>query len=167
MKKKIFGVLLCITILASSLIGVKTANTEPPALGGRMINGIGNVTVYIDSGSGATYWQRLIKDAVHNWMYTGFGAKANNILAATSWRASNMSYIEPRTTNWYSADMYLHDSGLRKNDISDAQATGTMAHELGHGFGMNENNSNPNSNMCQSLYRVVQKVDNDALNRLY
>ena len=60
---------------------------------------------------------------------------------------------------------------LKEDDLdpnfSNEQATGIIIHEFGHAFGLDHNNTNVNSIMCQTSYgrvvQKVQKVDNDAI----
>ena len=52
---------------------------------------------------------------------------------------------------------------------TDAYKQGVVAHEMGHCFGLNENNTNPYSIMCQAGHgravTTVQQVDQNAFNR--
>ena len=54
-------------------------------------------------------------------------------------------------------------------NLSSAKQKAVVAHEMGHVWGLDENNSNSKSIMCQSAYgrsvTTVQKVDNNAFNR--
>lgn len=78
---------------------------------------------------------------------------------------------DPTSLDWYSAEINLNDPYLRRDSVSNDAAIGTFIHEMGHAFGLAHNNSNPNSIMCQTRYgravQRVQRIDNDALNRLY
>lgn len=99
-----------------------------------------------------------------------FGLFGDEILGMTSYWSYSVSEVDPESTDWYSAQIDVNDSVLRQDFVSDNQALGLFAHEIGHAFGLRES-SNPYSIMCYStglraVYRV-QKVDNDALNSLY
>ena len=100
-----------------------------------------------------------------------WGSYGNNILGETQFLDSSEKNVNPSVNDWYSATIILNDTVLRRNDISDAAATGTIAHEFGHGFGLSHNNTNKYSIMCQTgsgrQVQKVQKVDHDALNLLY
>ena len=58
-----------------------------------------------------------------------------------------------------------------KSSFTNEQVQGTITHEMGHAFGLNENYSNQNSIMCQlgngRKVQRVQVVDNNAINRKY
>lgn len=181
-----------------------------PIFGHKLVGGIGDVTIYIDSVGTprATYWQRLIKDAVTNWMYTGVGANKfygsyvtnsssskveieavykgffgddkDRVHAGTLHIYQKQLAGNPPKTDWDHAIISLNDDVLRRPSISDAEATGDIIHEFGHVFGLDHNNVNPYSIMHSSsvidnrtgkeIFRQVhkvQKVDNDAVNRIY
>lgn len=196
MKKSIRNMVTSLSVLSMLVISV---NAIGPVFGYRLKNGIGNVAIYIDGNTypRATYWQGLIKNAVNNWMYTGYGgnnfyatyvsSSSNgsnvdiygatsckwgtlNVLAETTFW-DNYVAVQPTQKNWYYAEIYLNDDALSQNIISNEVATGTFAHEFGHAFGLAHANSNTNSIMCQLAYgrlvNTVQKVDNDTLNYLY
>ena len=141
-----------------------------PICGHKLIGGIGNVTIYIDSAGTprATYWQRLIKDAVTNWMYTGVGANkfygsyvtnsssskveieavykgyfgaadADRVHAATARIYQKHLVGNPATTDWDHSVIMLNDDVLRRPSISDEEAIGDIIHEFGHAFGLEHN----------------------------
>ncbi len=148
----------------------------------------------------ATYWQNLIQSAVNNWMYTGVGANqfyalgyvssgtsgskidfyarpanyfgifGDEILGMTSYWSYDIRAVDPLSSDWYSAQIDVNDTLLRHDSISDHQAIGLFAHEIGHAFGLRESND-PYSIMYYTTFGravwKVQKVDNDALNSLY
>ena len=73
------------------------------------------------------------------------------------------SHISPNNGSWFYADIYLNVG--RQYNIQ-----GTTAHEIGHALGLAHWNSNPNSIMAQSNYRIVNTVrpiDNQHLNEIY
>lgn len=157
-------------------------------IGGKMTGGIGNVSIYIDNQTHpyATYYQRLIKNAVSNWDNTGygtndfnyvyvgsnrgskidiynkygdyFGEEKNKIYALTYFLTASETIIEkPTTTNWYSATIELNDYKLSQDSVSNQVATGTFAHEIGHAFGL-DHRLIKKSIMAQVWLRTVQKV---------
>lgn len=200
MKKKISVFVLIIILLFMSISNIK-AITATPVYGHVMTGGIGRVTIYIDGTTSPTaaYWETLLVDAVNNWMYTGYGdndfygiyvssnvgskmdiygrtssywgSDGPYVLASTSFYDNNNAQISPYYNDWFSAQIDLNDTVLRRDDISNYQATGTFIHEMGHAFGLAHNNSNVNSIMCPTgsgrAVQTVQQVDNDALNNLY
>ena len=73
------------------------------------------------------------------------------------------------TENWLFAEIRINNPVFAQFNFTEQQ--GTIAHEMGHAFGLGHNNENPNSIMCQTGYyrtaQTVQQADNDAFNRLY
>lgn len=148
----------------------------------------------------ATYWQNLIKTGVNNWMYTGvgankfycqgyvssgtsgskidfyarpsnwFGISANQTMAYTSYWDYSMNQVDPKVSDWYSAQIDINDPFLRQDSISNDTAIALFIHEMGHAFGLDEEYDTTYSIMYPfvgaQVFRV-QKIDNDALNRLY
>lgn len=158
---------------------VMAYDNPTPYVNKRMSGGIGNVTVYIDSSQTpkATYWQALIKNAIHNWMYTGYGANDFYATYVSSNNGSKMDFhakypsfwtdqnrpepyaecrhystsdqlVNPESHDWYYAIIYLNHTALSDDTVSNDTATGIFAHEIGHAFGMKHNVWNPNSIMC-------------------
>ena len=166
------------------------ANTPTPVFNKKMETGIGNVIVYIDGNltPRATYWQRLLTNAVHNWMYTECGANpfyatyvsSNNgsnidiyarynsyfnapvgavVLAQTTFYSRAIVQVNPNNSDWFSATIDINHTELSKSQYSNDEAKGTFAHEIGHALGLAHNNTNPNSIMCQTAAgRLVQTV---------
>lgn len=93
------------------------------------------------------------------------------VFAQTTYFDYGINGVNPEVCDWYSAQIDLNDTILRLDTISNDQAIGTFVHEMGHAFGLAHNNTNPNSIMCQvghgRAVQRVQRIDNDALNRLY
>lgn len=94
-----------------------------------------------------------------------------NVLAQTEFYSSGGSQVNPYSTDWYYTEIHINDDMYSQPYITNKMALGTTIHEMGHAFGLDHYNSNPNSIMCQTSYgRVAQKVkktDNDAINTLY
>lgn len=191
---------LVLIFYISGLTSLSAAsNTPPPRFGGKLQNGIGDVKVYVDYPSGAGRYESLFKTAVNNWMYTGVGANkfyasyissnngsnidvynktnsfwgANAPIAETRIFSYSGTRLYPGSTssqNWYYGIIYINHSKVGLDSFTNAQATATFTHEIGHVFGFHENNSNPKSIMAQAWARTVskvQKIDNDALNKIY
>ncbi len=88
--------------------------------------------------------------------YTEFMKSGNNVdPSKVNWGWNKISINKPYFTNL----------------SSKSERDGVMAHEMGHCFGLDENNSNKYSIMCQSAYgRSVtksQKCDLKGINALY
>lgn len=178
------------------LVG-KSAFAMTPYFGKKFQNGVGNVAVWLDYGSGVGYWEAFITFATNNWMYTGVGANpiyinfvgSNNgsnidfyrrgngfwsvsgVLAETRFYLISGAQISPTDSNWYYTNIYINHDNFSDPNFSDDQARGTIIHELGHAFGLDHYNTQPYSIMCQTGYgRIVQRVqktDNDTVNFLY
>lgn len=165
--------------LALGTVNICASNDEPPLLIGKYQNGLGNVTIYIDSASGANYWETYITKGANNWMYPGSGMSnpiyikfvsssygsnmdffakkkiywdatvRNGILAETQHFDGSDNRIYGAVKDWYYARIYINDDNFCQISFTNEQAQGTIIHEMGHAFGFNENYSNQNSIMCQ------------------
>ena len=198
--KKIFNLVLGVCLLMSVLLTPVLAEEASPAFSGKFEQGVGNVTIYIDSDSGANYWQVYITGAANNWMYPGsgmsnpiymqfvsstYGSKIDvycqndsywtnqgyyDVLAETKHYYSGV-VIHPNSRNWSFTEIHINDDNFRLSSFTNDQAQGTMIHEMGHTLGLNENNDNPYSVMCQlGAGRIVQRVqecDNNAIKAKY
>ncbi len=73
--------------------------------------------------------------------------------------------------NWYYAKILINNDVFKKDSFTDNQAQGTIIHEMGHAFGLDHNNDNKYSIMCQSNQgRQIEKVmecDNSSINVKY
>ena len=199
-KKKIFIFIYLLTCSLFFTLKI-SAVTLGNVYGHKMTGGIGNVSIYIDNKTHpyATYYQRLIKNAVTNWDNTGFGLNkfeyvyvstsngskidiynrycsyfgkdSSNVLASTSFYNSSEIKVDQHYYDWYSATINLNDDVLSLDTVSNAAATGTFAHEIGHAFGLAHNNSIPNSIMCPTgagrTVNTIQLIDHNTLNSLY
>lgn len=190
----------CVTIILFAIICITNtslANSyEPPLLSGNLLWNIESYRYYVDST--ATPYLTPIANAANNWVYTGYGynrlypnTRTTNIassavdiyaynqsdlgnartffFARTNGTTGNAYLVDPNVSNWLFNEIKLN-IGYISNKSSTAQQ-GVVAHEFGHAFGLDENNANPESIMCQSssgrsVY-TVQQVDNNAFNRKY
>lgn len=96
------------------------------------------------------------------------GSHSKNVLAWTEFYKSGSS-ITPSENNWKYCYIKLYKPTFKS--LSSSGKKGTIAHEMGHAFGLAHNNSNPNSIMCQtgSGRRVssAQICDLKGINHLY
>lgn len=180
MKRIVFKIF---TLALLFTIGTMTINAYNPLAGGKLSRGVGNVCYTVNGG--ARNYITYINQAANNWVYTGWDnpiymtavssnygtaidiysrADGNNgIYAYTIY--FNSSGIQQTYTKNYYTEIWLNSSTIAKGNIG-----GIIRHEMGHAFGMAENNGNPYSIMAQSWARkvqTVQKVDNDTINYLY
>lgn len=73
------------------------------------------------------------------------------------------SLANPSNSNWGWAAIELNIPTYR--GLSTFDKKGTIAHEMGHAFGLAHNNGNPNVIMCQLKYnRAVNSAQKDDLN---
>ena len=178
------------------LASTTNALASTPVFGKKYQNGVGNITVWLDYGSGVGYWQSFIVNAANNWRnpgwsnpinmtfvssnngsnmdfylrYNGFWGGVPGILAETRFYATSGAKVDPAVKNWYYTNIYINHDMYSSPYISNDMALGTTIHEMGHAFGLKHYSSNPNSIMCEATYRNVQRVkktDNDAINILY
>jgi hypothetical protein len=168
-----------------------------PTFGHRYQNGVGNVSAWLNTASGVGYWSTYITGGANNWMYPGwsnpiyinfvgsnYGSMMdfhqNNdaywgggmtVLAETKFFNSGGGQIGPTSANWAYAEIHINNDTFRSPSFSNAQAQGTVIHEMGHAFGLAHDQGNPYSIMCQTgagrIVQSVQKVDNDAILTLY
>lgn len=160
-----------------------------------------NISYYIENGNENVFEQnKHISNAIKNWEHTGHGynpiymrRKNNNkgtaidfhharkdhwndagnlknyIMGETVHRNGHGTGIDGNIQNWLFSDIYLCIDNLGPRTYGEIQ--GTIAHEIGHAFGLDEYYNNRNSIMYPILdYRLVhtvQKEDNDAINKKY
>lgn len=166
--------------------------TLPPLLKGNLIWNIESIYYYVDSSAQA--YLTPIANAANNWCYTGYGwtnlypnTRTTNILDSaidiygystndnsngytTFWiRENGLTGDERQSTynvDWLFNKVYLNSYYMSSMSTKLQQAV--VAHEMGHCFGLNENNTNQQSIMCQSgsgrAVTTVQQVDHDAFN---
>ena len=166
--------------------------TLPPLFNGNLMWDIENIYYYVDSS--ALSFITPIANAAYNWCYTGYGwnnlypnTQTNNILdsaidiygySANDNRNGYTSFWvrENGTTgneygiapniDWLFNKVYLNEAYMASMDTKLQQAV--VAHEMGHCFGLNENNTNQQSIMCQAgsgrAVTEIQKVDHEAFN---
>lgn len=168
-----------------------------PALGGKLTRGISRVSYYIDYNSGTGFYEYLIINAERNWEKSGWYSPVNmvaasskagtmldiytehssffggdsNVLASTMHYNSNGVAI-PLNQDYIFARIYINDDSNHNRNATEVQ--GTIIHEMGHAFGLDHpdtsNSDNKKSIMGQTWFRTVQsvqRVDTDALNRIY
>lgn len=184
------------SMVASEAVIPQTANT--PILGYKLTWNIANIYYWLDSS--CVNYNDLISNAASNWVNTGYGwnnlypaTKTTNISASaidiyeinTYSDGSTLAYttffkrqngttgaaigVNPSAENWLFNEIHLVRSTLNSLSRGDRQAT--IAHEIGHCWGLAHYNSNPNSIMCQfgsgRAVVFVQECDHNAFKSLY
>lgn len=192
MKKKflLLMILLLMPIISFALV------SPNPLLGGKLDRGVGRVSYYIDYPSGAGFYEYQIIAAHNGWEYTGWNNPIYMVAASSNWGTMVDFYAKTNEQVIYETGLYgvlaytgfYNINGVQQNPYSDYRYTeivindglnhdreetlikATLLHELGHAFGMDENNGNAYSIMAQTWARnvqTVQKCDNDAIITIY
>ena len=191
--RKISTILIFAVLCVSFCFSTSDAGTVPPLLRGNLIWNIESIYYYVHSSASA--YLTPIADAAHNWVYTGHGwnnlypnqrttkiidsaidiyayAKSDGVNGYTTfWARTNVTsgtaYQVSYNNNWLYNEINLNNTYLSKK--TNTYKHGVIAHEMGHCFGLNENNTNKYSIMCQAGYgravTTVQEVDQIAFNK--
>ena len=190
-------VLSCIFSVSCIFTGFNRVPTiTQPFSSHKYQNGVGNLTAWINYSSGAGMWIDYINGGINNWMYTGWDnpvyitVTSSNVgsnmdfhahattelfddgdLAFTSFWLGDGTKVSPYTSNWYYAEIHINNTAFLSDTFSNYNAYGTVRHEIGHALGLEHNNMNPQSIMCQlgsgRTVNTVQYTDNSAVNTLY
>jgi hypothetical protein len=200
-KTKILKLLCASLIFSGIIFCAKAGNVEAsPVLGKQLLNGVTNrkyfiatnishFTTTIDSaiydwnnstGSPGTItpiW--FIKTTQSSLSVMDFrrdyeipDPPGGVIYGYTRFYSSNSTQINPSISNWYYARIDLDSVNLNSlGTIQGKTKKSVIAHEIGHGIGLGEYNTNPYSIMCQigSNRQVdrAQQVDLNQINILY
>lgn len=171
-------------------MNTKSVNADTLFLGAKLQRGVSNMYYYV--ASSAYGYTTQINNAVNNWIDTGYGWNpiymypvssnyatdidfyavyelGTGLLGRTAMYDINEYEVNCETTNWFFARIYLSTSLL--DSYISSQKQGTIAHEIGHAFGLAHQNNNTHSIMCQKgHHRAVYLVDStshNAINTLY
>lgn len=85
-------------------------------------------------------------------IYSTSDGKNAGYNAYTVYRKNILIYVNPNENNWkYAQVFYNSDNSLNSNrDKNRDKIIAVFAHEIGHCFGLDENNTNTKSIMCQA-----------------
>lgn len=162
-----------------------------------LAGGVSKVNYYISSS--AKGYESLIDKAANKWVVTGHGYNPIYMYKTTNSNASHMDIyggeknsflqsiganavtffwdlrngqhvsVDPVYSFWDYGVIYLNTIMLPKYTANVRQ--GVIGHEMGHVFGLDEHNHDPNSIMCQmGSGRAVYtpgKVDHNGINNIY
>lgn len=167
--------------------------TETPGFGKyRLASGVGRVNYWISSS--AQTIKGGITEAANNWVVTGWGYNPIYMYETTSSSNSHMdiyynnlpagingqtqfyyiksgvhSGVSPYSSNWYYGVITLSKTAFTGMWYVDQ--IGVIGHEMGHVYGLDHNNFNSRSIMCQAgSGRAVYKPglpDHYGINNLY
>lgn len=190
-KKKIILGLIVLSSLSFSFVypSQVEAYSKPPTLGTKLQNGIRNVYYYITPS--ANSYSSKIKNAVHNWMYTGWDNPLYMYQYGSNY-GTNMDFYAKTFTNpgtagatsfYNNRDIGLTASQMRngssrhywaKIELNHSWKNNSffdmmIRHEMGHGFGMDHSGDKyslmyPNTSV---KVKSVQRGDSDKLIDLY
>lgn len=179
MKKKIFSIGIISVCCALAMSSVAFASV--PVLGGRLSRGVSDMCYYVDST--ASSYTSYINTGIKRWTNSGYSpsnfikmtAVSSNWATDVDYYAQEMKeFISPSclaetsyfnsngnncssSTQYFFAEIMINEDTIE--DITSYQKIGTMAHELGHALGLNENNSDTSKIMCRLAYgRTVNTV---------
>lgn len=181
MKKKLLnvGIISACLTLAMSTVSLATV----PTIGGYLSRGVGSICYYVDSS--ASSYTSYINTGINRWTNSGYSPTLIHMTAVSSNYATDVDYYAQNASEFIvssviSETTYFTSSGvnvsgrssyyyaeirINRDEISycsSYEKIGTMAHELGHAFGLDENNSNTSSIMCQlSSGRTVNTVSSE------
>lgn len=169
MKKKLLNIGIistCMTLALSS-----SAFALVPTVGGYLSRGVDNMCYYVDSS--ASSYTSYINTGINRWTNSGHSpSDFINMTAVSSNYATDVDYYAMNAPDMYvfgaiAETVYFHSDGMgatgnsayyyaeihiNKDIIAECtsfEKIGTMAHEFGHAMGLDENNSNTSSIMCQ------------------
>lgn len=169
MKKKMLSIGIisaCCTIAMSTV-----ALAAVPVLGGYLSRGVDSMCYYVDST--ASPYTTYINSGINRWTNSGYSpsdfinltAVSSNYATEIDYYAQDMlEFVMPSCiaeTTFYSASgmgasgiVPYYYTEIRINEDTIAHRTsyekiGTMAHEVGHALGLDENNNDTSKIMCQ------------------
>ena len=182
MKKNIakIGILAACTTLAMA----SSAFALVPTNGGYLTRGVSKMCYYVDSS--ASSYTSYINTGINRWTNSGYSpSNFIKMTAVSSNYATDVDYYgldsdELYTGGAYAETYYFGSTGVQASgtqpyyfseiainkDIfplcSNFEKIGTCAHEFGHAMGLDENNSNTSSIMCQTgAGRTVNTVNSE------
>ena len=182
MKRKILniGILSACCTLAMSNVAFALV----PTIGGYMSRGVDSMCYYVDST--ASSYTSYINTGISRWTNGGHSpsdfinmtAVSSNYATAVDYYAQGnedfLTYYVLAETSYFASNgmgcsswgpYYYAEIRINNDEMPDCtsyEKIGTMAHEFGHALGLDENNSDTSSIMCQlSSGRTVNTVSDE------
>lgn len=191
MKSRKMFILSSLIFLFCFLLSTNAFAYNP--IGGKFSRGVSNTCYYVDSTASA-YTSR-INAAANNWVDTGFGWNPIYMTPVSSSYLTHMDFYGKTTsfwgdsnirgetrmftnsgqditsqatnTNWMYAEIYINTSVVETNTI---RGQGTIAHEMGHAFGLDhvtDKNALMYGYSNDRLTHVVSLDEHNGINYLY
>ncbi|MBR2895996.1 MAG: hypothetical protein IKC03_10140 [Oscillospiraceae bacterium] len=196
--KKILIVAGIIATIVSLTVSIYAYSTQPTAGSQyRLEGGIQSQEYYISTNYNTTPYSSAFQTAISNWcsgsdasfsqtttywdgaidMYTYSASDSANgytvYWVGTGAGGDNTQYTSNRSVpdDWWCSEVYVNRNYVSSSSTGSSGASAVMAHEVGHAFGFTENNTEPESIMCQAGHgRTASQPhsqDKDALDQLY
>ena len=175
MKRMVIG--LCVFLIAICNYGMIAEASNAPKFGFQLIGGLGeygeNERNWYFRGN-SVYYLACAEYAMKMWEDTETNGIANyisfektkdsldaEIFITISSDGSDARYngytvhtlnrgsVDPRHTSWDTADIVYNNTNGYIDSSKSYLVSAVIAHEIGHAFGLDENNANRNSIMCQ------------------
>lgn len=123
-------------------------------------------------------WFQPVASKTYSVMDIYTSTDTDNIYGATWFFGTNYddsSNVNPRTSNWRWCKIVLYTNYFTGSNLTSSTGhtlQSTVAHEMGHVFGLDENNTMPNTVMAQAKTRNTSvigptKDDCNGVNALY
>lgn len=197
LKKKVISAFVAVaSVISTFCMPVSAATVTPRISQYYLAEGVGAVDYYITDSASA--YTSLIGSAAYSWMYTGYGDNPIYMYQTTNFNASNMDIyaqndginagytaatayvdvrpeghvgVDPEESLWDYGVIYLNTYSQLFPALADVTKQGVICHEMGHVFGLDHNNDNIYSIMCQlGSGRVVYTpglADHYGINAMY
>ena len=201
MKKstRVISILLALVMIMSLATQNAFAVTPSPTVGWKLDRGITRISWWMSYENNGGWYEYQIINAVNNWESPGWTNPMNFVAASSNSGTMIDIYTEDSAffatlgnstanagTQYFAQNgvnpliigsvayyrftrIYINDTVLHNAGATNMKAS--IAHEIGHSLGLDENNSNKYSIMCQAgsgrKVSTVQECDNTAVVNLY
>ena len=198
-KYKILAFIAIIAFILIGNITNAYAATAPAWINGKYTRSVSRISWWMSYDNNGGWYEYQIANAISNWQYPGWSNplhfvesdsnagtmmdiyskpssfwSTNVPMAETRHYDGNGNWMHPNSNrklsgNYVFTRIYLNDTQM--HNLSADKMKGTIAHEIGHTLGLDENNNNKYSIMCQTSSKrqvqTVQKIDNNVIVNIY